>query len=122
MIINYNILCNWNFCEHQCDRYYSVIHARIRNHCSNLNNDLYINHLRLDSKCDCEHLVENAEHYFFECNIHINQRLILFNETRQFHPLSLNILLFGNNSLSMESNTIIFNAVQKFIKNTSRFK
>ena len=35
------------------DRYLSVIHARIRNKCSNLNNDLYLNHLRINPLCSC---------------------------------------------------------------------
>ena len=30
------------------ERYWSVLHTRIRNNCSNLNNDLYNNHLSLD--------------------------------------------------------------------------
>ena len=41
-----NIYCIGN-------RYISVLHARLRNNCSHLNEDLYINHLRLDPMCDC---------------------------------------------------------------------
>ena len=34
-------------------RKFSIIHARLRNLCSNLNYDLFYNHLRPDSICDC---------------------------------------------------------------------
>ena len=46
------------------NRRLSVIHARIRNNCSNLNNDFFLNNLKLSSICDCRNGVENAEHYF----------------------------------------------------------
>ena len=53
-----NIYCIGN-------RIISVLHARLRNNCSNLNEDLYQNHLRLDPMCECGNEIENAEHYFF---------------------------------------------------------
>ena len=34
------------------NRYISDLHARLRNRCSNLNNDLYINHIRDNPLCD----------------------------------------------------------------------
>ena len=46
------------------DRYLSVLHARIRNKCSNLNNDLFNNHLRPTSECNCNQGIEDAEHFF----------------------------------------------------------
>ena len=52
-----NIYCIGN-------RYISVLHARLRNNCSHLNEDLYMNYLRLDPICDCNNGVENAEHIF----------------------------------------------------------
>ena len=52
-----NIYCIGN-------RYISVLHARLRNNCRHLNEDLYINHPRLDPMCDCYTGVENVEHYF----------------------------------------------------------
>ena len=45
------------------DRYLSVVHARLRNNCSSLNNDLYLNHVREDPYCECGLSIENAEHY-----------------------------------------------------------
>ena len=46
------------------DRNISVIHARIRNNCSNLHADLYNNHLNLSPTCSCGAMVEDAEHFF----------------------------------------------------------
>jgi hypothetical protein len=75
------------------NRYLSVIHARIRNNCSNLNGDLYNNHLRDDPYCACNNNVfECASHYFFSCPKYREQRLSLFRQTREFHPLNINLL------------------------------
>ena len=46
-------------------RKFSIIHARIRNFCSNLNQDLFDNHLRIDPTCNCQRGAETAEHDFF---------------------------------------------------------
>lgn len=101
------------------NRSLSVFHARLRNGCSNLNGDLFANHLRLSGLCQCEREMEDAEHYFFKCRLYTEQRIILFHATRPYHPLNLRTLLFGNN-LSSEDNVIIFKSVQKYIKDTGR--
>ena len=98
-----------------------VIHTRIRNNCSNLNNDLFINHLRESSSCECGYETENAEHYFFRCNIFSDLRIQMFHSICRYHPLSLNVLLFGNNLLNDADNEHIFETVQTYIKDTHRF-
>ncbi len=50
------------------DRFLSVMHARIRNKCSSLNCDLCNNHIRETPFCECSEVVEDAEHFFFECD------------------------------------------------------
>ena len=45
-------------------RYLSVLHARIKNYCSNFVSDLYINHLSPRPTCSCSEEVEDADHYF----------------------------------------------------------
>ena len=102
-------------------RILSVYHARLRNKCSNLNDDLYRNHIRDTPTCDCGYETENAEHYIFNCKLYINQRIQLFRNTRPYHPLSTNKLLYGNELYSDEENAYIFAEVQNFIKNTNRF-
>ncbi|MCG8046320.1 MAG: reverse transcriptase domain-containing protein [Candidatus Thiodiazotropha endolucinida] len=106
----------------QGNRKLSVLHARLRNHCSNLNLDLHNNHIRDNPLCDCLRNVESAEHFFFECARFTAQRIVLFNSTRQFHPLNIGILLNGNEDLTLESNFSIFTSVQKFIKDSARFE
>ena len=53
----------------------SVLHARIRNNCSNLNLDLFNNFLRPDPTCSCQVEPQNTEHYFLRCHKHTTQRL-----------------------------------------------
>ena len=88
------------------NRILAIWHSRLRNQCSSLNFDLYNNH---------------TVHFFFECQRYVIQRTVLFNATRNFHPLSINILLFGNPDLSDQDNQIIFDAVHSFIKSSRRF-
>ena len=60
-------------------RYLSVLHARIRNYCSDLNYDLFSNHLRDDPFCNCIlHEYETAEHFILKCRFFKDQRLTLF--------------------------------------------
>ena len=103
------------------DRYLSVMHARIRNSCSNLSHDLFNNHLIQNPLCSCNLEIENAEHFFFRCPKYANERMILFQETHGFHPLNLNKVLTGDINETIGNNTLIFQAVQKFIKCTKRF-
>ena len=53
----------------QGDRFCQDHLARIRNHCSNLNADLFNNHLKSSAVCACDHPCEDAEHYFFCCTL-----------------------------------------------------
>ena len=104
------------------NRYLSVLHARIRNNCSDLNQDLFRNHLRDNPLCTCNSVdSENSEHYFFSCMLYNNQRATFLRQTRAYHPLNIETVLFGNKELSTEDNLAIFTAVQNFIKDTKRF-
>ena len=103
-------------------RFLSVMHARLRNGCSNLNNDLFLNKLRPNATCDkCGHEREDAEHYFMQCPSFTNERLRLFRATRNLHPLSAKMLLAGKESRPDEDNIFVFSHVQLFIKDTKRF-
>ena len=103
-------------------RYLSIMHARIRNGCSDLNFDLHNNHLRENSYCACSENIETAEHFFFRCIKYNTIRLVLFQKTRSLHPLNINLLLYGSDNLNYNDNVLIFNAVQEFIKSSDRFK
>ena len=102
-------------------RYLSVLHARIRNSCSNLNEDLYVNHLRLDPFCICSRVNESAEHYVFHCENYTEQRLNLFRITIGVYPLNLDKLLVGDSTIAQDENMQLVNTVQQFIKDTKRF-
>ena len=103
------------------NRYLSIIHARIRNNCSNLNNDLFLNHLKSDPICPCGTGAEDAEHFFFKCNRNTDKRTILFRSTIAFHPLNTNKLLFGDENLNYNDNCSLFASVQLFIQQSGRF-
>ena len=66
---------------------------RIRN---NSNNDLFLNHLKSNSVCDCRNRVENGEHYFFKCRRYSDIRITLSQSTRTLHLLNTEKLLFGD--------------------------
>ena len=103
-------------------RHLSVVHTRIRNRCSNLNFDLFSNYISQNASCKCGYDQEDAEHYFFRCTQYAIQRNNLFQALRRFHPLNINILLYGSDNLSFEDNSLIFRTVQTYIKDTERFK
>jgi Reverse transcriptase (RNA-dependent DNA polymerase) len=103
------------------ERLYSLHHARIRNHCSNLHGDLYHNFIRSTPSCDCGNKFEDAEHYILNCYRYETQRQNFFRATRIFHPLNIDDLLFGNPNLTDEENSFIFLELQNFIKQTGRF-
>jgi hypothetical protein len=104
------------------ERNMQVLHARLRNKCSNLNEDLFLNHLQESPLCTCSDTIEDAEHYFFRCNLFCDQRHVLFQMTRAYHPLNTRLLLFGSINLSDLDNALIFDSVHKYIKTTKRFK
>jgi len=102
-------------------RYYSVIHCRLRNKCSNLNFDLCANHLRDDPFCEHCNEPEDSEHLLLRCRRYKDARLIMFHNTRPYHTLSTCMfhntrpyhtlstakLLYGNPLLNDKENAII---------------
>ena len=107
------------------DRYLSVLHARLRNKCSSLNSDLLKSNLVPSASCSCGYKNECSEHFLLYCNkfnLLRNNMLIELNmlDMRGL-PVNIDILLFGNDDLSVEINAFIFSCVQKYIKDTRRF-
>ena len=66
-----NIVSSYFFFE---ARYLSVIHARLRNNCSDLTNDLFLNHIFYENRCSLCNECEDAEHFFFKCSIYQQYR------------------------------------------------
>ena len=104
------------------NRHISILHARFQNNCSNLNNDLFRNHLRDNPLCDLCGMVEDAIHCFFHCRKFTIVRQVFNDTVRVFQPLSIDMILCGNFNLNMENNIVLFRAVHKYIHATKRFK
>ncbi len=51
--------------------------------------------------------------------LYCRQRVVLFNEVRVIIEPSLNLLLYGDESLTLEDNTLV---VQTYLNDTGRFK
>ena len=103
-------------------RWPSVHHARIRIGCSKLNQHLCENlHVIENSSCSCGAIFENTYHYFFECPNFIELRLQLFNAISAFTQVNMNIILNGDNHLSLSQNKLLFEAVHSYIEKTRRF-
>ena len=63
---------------------------------------------RDDPVCSCSRSNESAAHYFFECHHYEEQRIQLFTDTREFHPLNVHMLLKGKDPLSDSDNSKLF--------------
>ena len=62
------------------DRFYSIIHARLRMKCSLLNDDLFSQiHVIESPQCPCGHQRETARHFLLECPLFSNERTIMLN-------------------------------------------
>ena len=102
----------------------NILRARLRLNCSELNDHLcnYL-HVINSSKCQCGSLYESVFHYFFECILYEKERDLLI---ESIIPLTSNIsvgmFLYGDREISIESNFRIIEIVDKFIKDTNRFK
>ena len=98
------------------------LHTRLRTGCSSLNHDLFVKSISDTPLCSCRSgHVENAEHFFLSCNFYRDNRIELFRIVSQYCHASLHVFLHGDESLSYETNPVIFEAVYKYIQNSKRF-
>ena len=102
------------------DRHTQILHTRLRTKCSSLNYDIFIRNLNDSPFCRCGN-IENAEHFLLQCRFYRLQRLEMLNSVLQLCHVTLDVLLFGDSSLSLETNSQIFLLVHKFIKDSKRF-
>ena len=90
--------------------------------CSKLNSDLCNNLHVIDSpQCQCGEPFETTYHYFMECQRYTDQRNTLIDTVQTITDVSLMTLLYGNDSITLEENIRVFDAVHKFIIDTKRF-
>ena len=104
------------------DRLPSLIHAKIRMGCSNLNSHLaLILHVKDNPCCSCGFHIESPKHYFLNCRLYAGPRAKMLESINAITDCNINILLFGDNNLNYALNCTIFQSVHKFIKNSRRF-
>ena len=97
------------------DRHPQILHTRLRTKCSSLNYDIYLKSLTESPLCRCGN-IENSEHYLLQCRFYHQLRTEMLQYLHQICYVSLDVLLFGDSSLSIEVNNRIFLTGQKFIK------
>jgi hypothetical protein len=98
----------------------SIFYARLRHQCSSLNSDLYRINIINDPKCHCGAPYEDSIHYLMECPLYQNERYCLFRNLRETHK-NIETLLLGNDEININENSIIFNKVRAYIRQTKRF-
>lgn len=108
------------------DRKLSIILCQLRNSKSQLNEDLFNDHL-IDSpnclNCNCP---ESAQHFLLKCPKFNNERMELINslmsEPSIYSTISLSPrdLLSGNSNLSHEDNCTLIKLVMSYIQQTKR--
>ena len=97
-----------------------ILHTRLRTDCSVLNYDLYLKNIIDSPLCRCNN-IETVKHFFLDCPIYNNQRITLIQAVLRFCAITLDTLLHGNSTLSLQTNNGIFEAVQHFLKETNKF-
>ena len=98
-------------------RHAQILHTRLRTNCSALNYYLFLKNITDFPLCCCGD-IENTYHFFFQCPHCRNSRIELFEAVSQCKEISLDLLLFGDISLSYNTNEKIFEKVQKYIITT----
>ena len=105
-------------------RQYNIIHAQLRLQCSNLKAHLYSLHVIDDPTCCCTIANEDNFHFFFQCPMYLVQRQNLVDSIRQItrlNRLTVNVLLYGDDTFDDNVNQDIFAAVHMYIKDSGRF-
>ena len=65
--------------------------------------------------------IENSQHFFFHCPYYQQHRNALLNVVSTYHRPTLDLLLYGESSLSYDINMIICENIHRFILKCKRF-
>ena len=104
-------------------RVLDIYHTRPRLGCSGLKAHLHFNlHVEDDPYCRCRRVIEDPAHYLLHCPLFQEQRTLLLHAITQIVTPSLDIILYGDETLSINDNICISLLVQTFIETTKRFK
>ena len=85
------------------ERQAQILHTRLRTKCSSLNHDIFLKNLTDSPLCRCGS-IENAEHYLLQCILYRQQRIEMLNTVSQLCHVTLDVLLSGDSSLSIDTN------------------
>ena len=96
------------------NRYSPVIHARLKNSCSSLNNNPFRNHVRDNPLCEWCGVMEDATHFFFHCIKYISERQVFNDIVSDFQPLTINLIRFGSENSNIETNMVLFGAIHRY--------
>ena len=102
------------------ERKAQVLHTRLRTGCSSLNLDLFLKNISDSPMCQCGS-IENSQHFFFHCNLYLEQRTRLLNSVANYCTPTLHVFLHGDPSMSEAINESIFKHVHDFIIDSKRF-
>ena len=91
--MNTSIKCIPSF-YYEGERNSCVQHARLRMHCSHLNEHLFSKNLIDSPLCSCGS-IEDTYHFFLTCPLYLEHRFELYNQLFAFRPLTIQLLLFG---------------------------
>ena len=103
-------------------RYLAILHARLRMGRSQLNDHLYKIGIKDSPLCSCGQGVDDVWHYIFMCPLFVIHRNCLHAVIINLAPFNIHTVLYGSEHCNLESNKLIFLAVQKFIEKTGRFR
>jgi len=103
------------------DRKLQVLHTRLRTKCSSLNQHHFVKNVIESPLCQCGH-PETTQHFLLQCQRYSDIRHELIDKVSSITCPTVDTLLYGDNSKDLRSNTAIFEAVQKYIKDSQRFE
>jgi len=107
---------------YQGERVENVKLAQLRMNCSRLNYHLNLLHVHDSPACLCGHSCEDAKHFLLHCPLYGHFRNLMINAIREVTQIevSLNLLLYGSESIDFDTNCTIVKAVHTYIRSTKR--
>ena len=102
------------------ERQTQIFHTHLRTKCSSLNYYIFLRNLT-DSPFCRYGSIENPEHYLLQCRLYQQPRVEMPNSVAQLRHVTLDVLLSGDSSFSIDINSKIFLIVHIFIKDSKRF-
>ena len=70
--------------------------------------------------CEWCGVMEDANHFFFQCIRYIDERQVFNDKVMDFQPLTINLILFGSESWNIETNMVLFRAIYRYIHASKR--